>query len=132
MSERRADRICKTFNVGVNPSHLAITPDGKYAYVTNSNNYAIPESDSVTVLNLRKGIPKLTIKDSSFVEPYRIAIDSYGKYGYVCNSGSPGATGLLGTVSVIDINTNTVSEVISGFDGPGNIALSKEIICFNI
>ena len=113
--------------MGINPSNLSVTPNGKYAYVTNSNNYGITGSDSVTVLNLRKGVPKLTIHDCSFVEPYRIAIDSHGKHGYVCNSGSPKTSESLGTVSIIDIETNKVSGVIEGFDGPGGIALSEKL-----
>lgn len=116
---------CEIFNVGVNPSNLAITPNGRYAYVTNSNNYSIPGSDSVTVLNLKKGLPKLTIHDESFVEPYRVAIDICGKYCYVCNSGSPTAPGLEGTVSIINTIENKVVDVINGFDGPGAIVLSK-------
>src|SRR3972149_2205876 len=126
MSKCGINEVCKTYNVGVNPSNMAITPDGKYGYVTNSNNYSIPGSDSVTVLNLRNGLPKLTINDGSFIEPYRIAIDNCGEYGYVCNSGSPAAVGLSGTVSIIDISTNTVSGVITGFDGPGGITLSTK------
>jgi len=114
------------YNVGVNPSHIAITPNDKYAYVTNSNNYSIPGSDNVTVLNLHKGHAKLTIYDESFVEPYRIAIDNDGRYAYVCNSGSPQSEGELGTVSVINIFTNTVTKIITGFDGPGGIVLTKK------
>jgi len=124
MSEKHINTVLQTFNVGVNPSNVSVTPNGKYAYVTNSNNYAIPKSDTVTVLNLRKGIPKLTIQDDSFIEPYRIAIDNNGIYGYVCNSGSPSSTGSTGTISIINLKTNKVSGVIVGFDGPGGIALS--------
>jgi len=113
------------YNVGVNPSNLAITPNEKYGYVTNSNNYSIAGSDSVTVLNLKKGIKELTIHDESFVEPYRIAIDYLGNYAYVCNSGSPATVNSEGTVSIIDIETNKVIGIISGFDGPGSIVLSK-------
>lgn len=104
------------FNVGVNPAGMAITPNGRYGYVANSNNYSIPNNDTVTVLDLKKGIPKLTIHHESFVEPYRIAIE--GRYAYVCNSGA-------GTVSIIDIVTNTVIWVISGFDGPGAIVITN-------
>lgn len=126
MSGKHFNKISQTFNVGINPTHLSVTPDGKYAYVTNSNNYAIPGSDTVTVLNLHRGIPKLTIHDSSFVEPYRIAIDHYGINAYVCNSGSPAIEGSNGTISIIDIKTNKVSGLINGFDGPGGIALSNK------
>lgn len=115
------------FNVGVNPSHLAITPNGKFAYVTNSNNYGITGSDNVTVLNLRTKIPRQTINDPSFNQPYRIAIDCKGKYAYVCNSGSPSVTGTEGTLSIINLKTNTVCGTIPGFDGPGGIVINKNI-----
>ena len=128
MSQKKSKRelhISNTFTVGVNPSSLAITPNGKFAYVTNSNNYAIPGSDTVSVLDLKKGRPKLTIADPSFDEPYRLAIDKHGKFAYVCNSGSPNKIGQQGTVSIIDIKTNTVVGLITGFDGPGGIVLSE-------
>jgi YVTN family beta-propeller protein len=120
-------QLDQTFTVGVNPANLAITPNGKYGYVANSNNYGIMGSDTVTVLDLRKGVPKLTIQDDSFIEPYRIAIDNEGRYAYVCNSGSPANIGLFGTVSIIEIKTNKVVGVITGFDGPGGIVISKNI-----
>ena len=104
---------------------MAITKRGKYAYVANSNNYGIAGSDSVTVLDLHKGLPKTTIHDSSFVEPYRIAIDHNDHYAYVCNSGSPANVNQQGTVSVIDIERNKVVDVIDGFDGAGFVVLSK-------
>ena len=87
-------RVCETFNVGVNPANLAIHPNGKWAYVCNSNNFGIMGSDSVSVLNLHTGLPHLTIVDNSFHEPYRIAIDDHGHKAYVCNSGTT-------TVSII-------------------------------
>ncbi len=114
------------YNVGVTPSDLSITPNGKYAYVTNSNNYTIEGSDTVTVLDLVNKLPKLTIHDPSFVEPYRITIDSCGKYAYVCNSGSPSSSDLEGTVSIIDICKNEVVGTINGFDGPGAIVLNRK------
>lgn len=116
--------MSQIFNVGVSPSQLAITPDGKFGYVTNSNNYEIAGSASVSVLDLKKKHTIFTIHDSSFVEPYRIAISD--KYAYVCNSGSPATAAEQGTVSIIDIKTNTVTGQITGFDGPGGIVLSKK------
>ncbi|AYV84639.1 MAG: hypothetical protein Hyperionvirus32_6 [Hyperionvirus sp.] len=117
--------VDKTFIVGITPAAIAITPDDKFAYVADSNNYGIPGSDTVTVLNLETSLKQLNISDPSFNEPYRIAIDRAGKYAYVCNSGSPSKVGQEGTVSIINTRTNTVSGVITGFDGPGGIALSK-------
>lgn len=119
-------QVCGTYNAGVNPASLAITPDGKYAYVANNNNYSIPGSDTVSVLNLHKKHTKLIIHDNSFVEPYRIAIDCKGKFAYVCNSGSPATAEQSGTVSIINTNSNKVVGVIPGFDGPGSIVLSKK------
>ena len=123
-------KIYNTYNVGLNPSDIAITNNGKYAYVTNSNNYGITGSDSVTVLNLCKGIPKTTIYDASFNSPYRIAIDSCDRYAYVCNSSTPSYTGATGTVSIIDLKSNTVTGVINGFDGPGAIAIKNNTTAY--
>lgn len=124
MGHHKNPFISNTFTVGISPSSLAITPNGKSAYITNSNYYSIPGSDTVTLLDLKSGLPKLTISDPSFNEPYRIAIDKDGKYAYVCNSGSPSVKGQQGTVSIIDLKTNTVSGVITGFDGPGAIVIT--------
>jgi len=109
------------YHVGVNPSFSAITFDGKYAYVTNSNNFQVTNGDSVTVLNLKKQITELTIHDPSFQSPYRIAINKDDTYAYVCNSASQ-------TVSVIDLKKNRVSSVISGFDGPSGLVIGKQFL----
>lgn len=114
-----------TFTTGVNPAHLTIAPGGQFAYVANSNNYGIPGSDTVSVLDLKNNLPKLIISDPSFNEPYRIATDKHGKHAYVCNSGSPSQVGEKGTISIINTKTNRVSGIISGFDGPGDITVHK-------
>lgn len=109
--------IDSTFTVGVNPSALAISRDGTRAYVTNSNNYLIPEKDSVTILDLEKSITKETIYHKSFNEPYRIALYNRDLNAYVCNSGGD-------SVSVLDLLTNQVILVIKGFDGPSGIVIA--------
>ena len=120
-------RVCQTFTAGVNPAEMSITPDGRWGYVADSNNYGIEGRDTVTVLDLRRGVPLLTISDASFVEPYRIAIDKCGRRAYVCNSGSPRTANEAGTVTIIDIASNRVVGIIPGFDGPGSIAISGNI-----
>lgn len=123
-------QVDNVFNVGVNPANIVTTFDDKYGYVANSNNYSIPGSDTVSVLDLKKGVVKSTIHDPSFVQPYRIAIDACGKYAYVCNSASPSTKELPGTVSIIHVKKNKVVGVITGFDGPGAIVISKKNIAY--
>lgn len=116
------------FNVGVSPSSITITPNGHYAYVTNANNYAIEGSDSVTVLDLKTGLPLTTIFDKSFNEPYRSAISPDGRYVYVANSGSPSTaqTPTDGAITIIDTTTNKVIRIIIGFDGPSGIVINNK------
>ena len=114
-------RLSEIYNVGVTPSSLVIHCDS--AYVCNSNNYGIPNADSVTVLNLKTKTPKMTIHHESFNEPYRAV--AYKDKIYVTNSASPSVVGQQGTVSVIDTKTNSVCQVIEGFDGPSAIAIKK-------
>lgn len=104
------------FPVGVTPHGIALTPDGNYAYVANNNNYGITGSDSITVLNLRTKSICTTIHHTSFAEPYTITINDKGTFAYVTNSNAS-------TVSVIDIETNTVVGVINGFDGPSGLTI---------
>lgn len=100
------------FNVGVNPSDIAFK--GNRAYVCNSNSYSIPNADSISVLDLTDNTVITNIFDPSFMGPYRIAI--WHNSAYVCNSNST-------TISVIDLDTNTVSHVIEGLNGPGGIVI---------
>jgi YVTN family beta-propeller protein len=105
--------LVKTFPVGVTPAAIAITPDN-IGYVANNNNYGISGSDSVTVLDLEAGLPLMTINDDSFNQPYTITLN--GLFAYVTNSGGS-------TISMIDITTNTVTNTITGFDGPSGLVI---------
>lgn len=116
MSSHSRSKVIATANTGVNPAGLAITPDGKYLYVANNNNYSLEGQDSVTVVDLKKNLPIKTIKHSSFNEPYTITISCDGTKAYVTNSGGS-------TVSVVDTKRNKVVKVIDGFDGPSGFAI---------
>lgn len=116
----------KTYNVGVSPSSLIVNED--IAYVCNSNNYGIPQADSVSVLDLKKGRTKKIIYDTSFNQPYRAAFNHKKTKVYVTNSASPSVVGEQGTVTIIDVKTNTVDGVITGFDGPSAIVVTKKFI----
>ncbi len=111
--------VIATVNTGVTPAGLAITPDGKFAYVANNNNYSIAGQDSVSVINLTTNMPETIITDGSFDEPYTVTINATGTKAYVTNSNGA-------TVTVIDIATNTVIAVISGFDGPSGFVITPD------
>ena len=115
-----------TYTVGVNPTSIAVSPKGKFAYVTNSNGFGVTNQSTVSVLNLEEKCLWKTIRDPSFVGPYRVAIDRTGTYAYVCNSGSPATSSALGTISKICCKTQQVVSVISGFDGAGGIVLNRK------
>lgn len=111
--------VIATINVGVNPDSLAITPDDRYAYVVNNNNYEIAQQDTVTVLNLKNNTVKKTIHHSSFKGPFRVTISPNGRKAYVANSDST-------TLSVIDTKHNAVVGVIDGFDGPSGVVITPD------
>jgi YVTN family beta-propeller protein len=83
-----------TIPVGSLPYGVAVTPDGKHAYVTNegSNNVSVIDTATNTV-------EAATIPVGSL--PYGVAVTPDGKHAYVTNEGS-------NSVSVIDTATNTV------------------------
>lgn len=114
-----AHTVVATIPVGITPGSLAVTPDSRYAYVANSNNYEDPGSDTVSVIDLATNLPVLTIADASFNQPWRIAINAAGTRAYVCNSNAC-------TVSVLDIATNSVIAVIAGFDGPSGFVITPD------
>lgn len=109
--------VVATINTGVTPDGVAITPDSRFAYVANNNNYSITGKDTVSVINLKNNSLKKTITSSSFNEPYTVTITPNGKKAYVTNSNST-------TISIIDTKTNTVIGIIDGFDGPSGMVIT--------
>ncbi len=107
--------VYNTFPVGVTPTSIALSSDGTKAFVANNNNYVIPNSDSVSVLDLVNGIPLTTITDASFNQPYTITIN--GTIGYVTNSAAS-------TITRINTVSNTVIGTIGGFDGPSGMVIN--------
>ena len=111
-----ANKIVATIGVGLAPAGIALTPNNLFAYVANNNDDEIPNADSVSVLNLTNNTVLTTINDASFNQPYTVTINAAGTLAYVTNSNGA-------TITIIDIATNTVTEVISGFDGPSGMAI---------
>jgi len=91
---------------------IAITPDGRFAYVTNLY-------DFVSVIDTCTNSIAATITVGDF--PTGIAVTPNGRFVYVANSGL--ATAPSGTVSVIDTSTNTVVKTITVGGGPIGIAI---------
>jgi len=102
--------------VGDEPTSIAITPDGRLAFVSNGN------SGSVSVIDIdeRQAFPKQIPVGG---EPQQIAISPDGTRAYVADQGaSPGT----GRVSVIDTGTRqVVANIPLGGIGSG-IAVSPD------
>lgn len=113
------DRSIATIHVGLNPFGIAITPHGKFAYVTNSNSNDIAGYNTVSVIDLETNQVIKTIRDSSFNGLTAVAINKQGSKVYVANQA-------VTTITVIDAMTNTVDTVIDGFHGPSGIALTSD------
>ncbi|MBI2774745.1 YncE family protein [Candidatus Dependentiae bacterium] len=111
------DRVLATVPVGVTPAGLAITPDNKFAYVADNNNYTFTGQDAVSVINLETFLLQDTIFSATFNQPYTVTINAAGTKAYVTNSNST-------TVSIIDIASNTDIGMITGFDGPSGFVIT--------
>ena len=97
------------------PRAVAITPDGMFAYVTNL--YSNPGGDdTVSVIDTAtyEVVDEITVGDG----PKGIVITSNGRYALVANAWG-------NTVSIIDLDTNTVVSTITHVDllGPTWIAM---------
>jgi YVTN family beta-propeller protein len=92
---------------GAGPEWLAFTPNGEYAYVTDSNLNQVYVIDTSTY-----GIVA-TIPISSGNSPDFVTIDPTGSTAYVASGGASGTT-----VTKINVATEQVSGVISGFSSP--------------
>ncbi len=123
-----ANSIVATINTGVTPGGIAITPDGRYAYVANNNNYTLQNtntsgstvsSDSVTVIDLSNNKVIKTIYDASFMQPYTVTINPAGTRAYITNSTTT-------TITIIDIATNTVIGTITGLNGPSGMVITPD------
>ena len=106
--------VVATVNVGFNPGAVAVTPNGRYAYV-------IAGTDSVSVIDTSSNTVTATI--GGFNVPQGIAITPDGQYAYVSNYG---AFGTGNTVSMIRTSDNTVvgSPLVVGNAGSGPLAIA--------
>jgi YVTN family beta-propeller protein len=94
------DANAKLANIdtGSFPRSVVITPDKRFAYVTNQGSSTV----SVVDLSSLSKVTDITVG----IEPYGIALTPDGTRAYVANSAS-------GTVSIVDTGSNSVIATIS-------------------
>jgi len=106
------NRVVERVKVGDQPQNVAITPDGKYVYVSNTG------SGTVSVIRAKSAKVVETIEVGT--EPYGMAITPDGRKLYVANARS-------NDVSVIDTDKNRVEETIDGVGlEPRGVAITSD------
>ncbi len=111
----RTNTAGKAIKVGLGPRAIAITPNGKTAYVSNSG------SDTVTPISTATGKAGRAIKVGK--DPGAIAITPDGQTAYVAISGD--VLGGPGLVAPIQTATNTAGQAITVGKDPGAIAITS-------
>ncbi|WP_419661177.1 hypothetical protein Dvar_15980 [Desulfosarcina variabilis str. Montpellier] len=101
------DNEITTINVGDDPIGVAVTPDGNYAYVANS------EDNSVSIIDTDDE----SVTDTLYVDdgPWGVAVGAQGDYVYVTNNYSD-------TVTVIQTSDNTIYRTFNVGDGPCGVS----------
>ncbi|MFQ5583722.1 MAG: c-type cytochrome domain-containing protein, partial [Calditrichia bacterium] len=101
--------------VGSQPWHPAFTPDGSKVYVGNQG------SNSVSVIDTGTRTVIKTIQGNGLSNPHGIAVSGDGQYVFVSNQNKSGDyvprhnfgdNGNVGTVVVIDTNTDEIVKVL--------------------
>ena len=112
--------VTHTIPVGAGPADLAVTPNGRFVYVTNHFS-AIPIQgnpvSTVSVIDTAIDAVVATISLADVTEPLGIAITPDGTRAYVAE--------LEGGVAVIDTATNTVVTGVEIGDGPNFVAVAE-------
>ena len=103
-------RVAATIKVGSQPKGVAVSSDGKIAYVVNSG------ENSVSVIDLGNGaeITKVSVGES----PYDVALSSKGR-AYVINN-------LSRDLSIIDTRTNVLEATVKLDWAPTALAISPD------
>jgi YVTN family beta-propeller protein len=106
-----SDAVVAKIPVGLHPAHVVLTPDGRFAYVTNGGD------NSVTVIDAAARSVVVTITVGKFPHGLRFAPD--GKQAYVANLKG-------GTVSVIDVASHKEIAQIPAGKGPAQVAFTPD------
>jgi len=104
--------VTDTLEVGTQPWHPVIAPDGQTAYVPNK------ASNSISVVDIPSRSVRTTITGTGLAQPHGAALTPDGRYLFLSNNNRKGTytpTGdnpKAGTVTVIDTQTNEIVKVI--------------------
>ncbi|GAA4170260.1 putative Ig domain-containing protein [Gryllotalpicola koreensis] len=101
--------------VGTSPARIAVTPNGRTAYVTNWISHTVSIVDTATMRQTG------TVSGYTGTGPYGAIVSADGQTLYVADWGS-------NSVIVVNTATNTQTGVISGYTGKGprQLALSPD------
>jgi YVTN family beta-propeller protein len=100
--------------VGKEPRFVALSPDNKWAYVTNAFD------GTMSVIDLTHTAPQVYGSAVSVgVEPRGIAVTPNGKYAFIANH-------TVGEVTVVDLSTLTVIRSVKTGGNPYSIAISND------
>jgi YVTN family beta-propeller protein len=105
------DAVLAKIPVGLHPAHVVLTPDGRFAYITNGGD------NSVTVIDAAARSVVATIPVGKFPHGLRFAPD--GRQAYVANLKG-------GTVSVIDVATRKEIAQIPVGKGPAQVGFTPD------
>jgi len=112
ISNPPAITVTDTLEVGKQPWHPVISPDGQTAYVPNK------ASNSISVVDISSRSVRTTITGTGLAQPHGAALTPDGRYLYVSNNNRDGSytpTGDnpdAGTITVIDTQSNDIVKVI--------------------
>lgn len=114
-----------TRGLGQNPTAVAVTPDGRKAYIANFgpvSSAPAAERQTVTVVDVLSGQPLREITVG--LQPVSVAVSPDGASVWVANSGSPADSG---SISIIDTDTDAVvGEITEGLRNPAGIAFAPD------
>jgi len=102
-------------NMDMRPVDIAITPNGRAAYIAGCKNFCA--TGTVEVLDTRSLVVTASITIGS--NPYRVKLSADGTRAYTTNLGAA-------TVSVIDVATNSVTATVPVPVEPTGLAVSPD------
>ena len=116
--------VGSALTVGLAPAAMAITPDGAYIYVINYTTGDLG-AGTISIINTSDNSVNLNAI-TGFSGPFSIAITPDGKYAYVTNFGSNNFSPVGTTVSVVDIQSQTIVDTIPLGIQPSGIAITPD------